>query len=267
MPLRNLLRKFPSAYYFLHINKTGGSSLNHIFRGIFPRSLICPAGLANDLAAIPLSRLSSYKYYSGHFGLSLPLMLPWIKRVRLRTFTVLRDPVNRSLSQLNAYFRTKQSTYCSDFVRSVECDVEKCLQNDRIVAALSNYQSKSLAVPIRLVQLSSIRQYGLSFQELLAQESRNFTEEELFERAVRSIQGFCFVGLTEKMDESYNRLCNIISLPPLDSVPKVNVSAVNPLTGLSYSLSRVDVSASVVRKLQEINKIDMKLYDRVVGNW
>lgn len=263
----NVLSRFSSAYYYLHINKTGGSSLNRIFRGIFPSPLICPAGLAQDLAAIPLSKLPSYKYYSGHFGLSLPLMLPLIKRLRLRTFTVLRDPVDRSLSQLNAYFRAQQGTYCSEFVRSVQCDADKCLQNERIVSALSNYQSKSLAIPIRSEQLSTIQRNGGSFQELLARASVGFTADELLGRAIRSLRKFCFVGLTEKMDESYSRLCKILGFPPEGCVPRVNVSAVNPLTGSIKSLGRNDVSASVIKKLEDINKLDLQLYDRVVADW
>lgn len=194
-------------------------------------------------------------------------MLPLIKRLRLRTFTVVRDPVERSLSQLNAYFRTKQNTYCSEFVRSVQCDLEKCLQNDRVVHALSNYQAKSLAVSVRLDKASFVPKYGGSFQELLAGASSYFTEDELFGRAVRSLESFCFVGLTEKMDESYNRLSSILGMPSLDCIPRVNVSAVNPLTGSANSLNRADVSGAVIRKLEEINKIDLKLYARVVSGW
>lgn len=265
--VRSLLKQFSTSYYYLHINKTGGSSLNRVFRGLFPKSLICPVGLARDLVDIPSSKLSIYRYYSGHFGLCLPVMLPWAKRLRLRTFTVLRDPIERSLSQLNAYFRTKQNTYCSDFVRSVQCDAEKCLQNDRVVAALSNYQAKSLAVSVRLDQCSLIQDYKGNFQEFLVGASADLTRDELFTRAVRSLGRFCFVGLTEKMDESCNRLSSVLDLPPLDSVPKVNVSAVDPLTGSANSLCTADVSSAVLRKLEDINQVDLKLYERVVGGW
>lgn len=265
--VRSLFKRFSSSCYYLHINKTGGSSLNRVLRGAFPESLICPAGLASDLVAIPSNKLSTYKYYSGHFGLCLPSMLPLVKRLRLRTFTVVRDPVDRSLSQLNAYFRTKQRNYCSEFVRSVQCDVEKCLQNDRIVGALSNYQAKSLAISVRLDKSSLIQKYGGSFQEFLAGVSGGITEDELFGQAVCSLKSFCFVGLTEKMDESCNRLSSILGMPSLGSIPRINVSAVDPLTGSSNSLSRAEVSSAVIRKLEEINKIDLRLYARVVSGW
>ena len=267
LKVKSLFKQFSSSYYYLHINKTGGSSLNRVFRGMFPKSLICPAGLARDLVAIPSNKLSTYRYYSGHFGLCLPVMLPLVKRLRLRTFTIIRDPVDRSLSQLNAYFRAKQNNYCSDFVRSVQCDVTKCLQNDRIVGALSNYQAKSLAVSVRLDQSSLIQKYGGSFQEFLGGVSCDLTEDELLRRALRSLENFCFVGLTEKMDESYKCLSSMLGMPSLDCIPQVNVSGVNPLTGSANSLSRADVSSAVIGKLEEINKIDLRLYERVIADW
>ena len=262
-----MLSQFSSAYYYLHINKTGGSSLNSVFRSIFPESCVCPAGLAADLISIPPKKLPVYKYYSGHFGLSLPLMLPLIKRLRLRIFTILRDPVDRSLSQLNAFFRAKQGTYCSEFVHSVRCDVGECLKNKRIVDALSNYQSKSLAVPVSLNQLFSVNNDGGNFQELLARSSTNFTQDDLFMRAIRSARSFCFVGLTEKMDESCERLSSSLGISQIDSVPKVNVSNVNPLTGFRNSLRRSDVSSSVIRKLEDINRVDIKLYEHIASKW
>ena len=69
------------------------------------------------------------------------------------------------------------------------------------------------------------------------------------------------------MDESYDRLSSILGMPSLDCIPRVNVSAVNPLTGSPNSLSRADVSDAVIRKLEEINKIDLRLYDRVISGW
>lgn len=261
-----MFRQFSSSLYFLHINKTGGSSFSSVIRSSFHESLVCPAGLAKELIYIPVKRLSTYRFYSGHFGLGLPMMMPLVKRLRMRVFTVLRNPVDRSLSQLNAYFRNS-GTYFNDFVRSVQCDVDKCLQNHRVVDALSNYQSKSLAVPVRLDHASLIQGCGGSFQELLAQASRGFTEDDLFDRACRSVEDFCFVGLTEKMDESSRRLSRVIGLPSVEVVPRSNVSAVNPCTGSVNFLSRNDISAAAIRRLEEINRVDLRLYESVARDW
>lgn len=262
-----MFSNYSSSYYYLHINKTGGSSFTKIIGKSVPENLICPAGLASELIEIPFKALAEYRYFTGHFGLALPSRLPFFKRLRLRTFTLLRDPVDRSLSQINAYYRAKHNSFYSEFVRSVECDVDKCLSNERIVRALSNYQAKSIAIPIRLERNILINQCFGNFQELLARASMSFTEDELLSMAVKSTKRFCFVGLTEKMDQSYSRLCRVLNISPLSAIPSVNVSAVNPLTGSTNSLARSDVSNAAIRKLEDINSVDMHLYERIASEW
>ena len=68
----------------------------------------------------------------------------------MNIFTLLTDPVDRSLSQINAFSRVKHNSYYSEFVRSVRCDVDKCLSNERVLQVLSNYQAKSLAISVNL---------------------------------------------------------------------------------------------------------------------
>ena len=69
------------------------------------------------------------------------------------------------------------------------------------------------------------------------------------------------------MNESYERLCKILKISLVSAIPSVNISAVNPLTGSANSLSRNDVSNAVIRKLEEINAVDIRLYQRVLSAW
>lgn len=255
-----------SPVYFLHINKTGGSSLSSVLKRNVDPSSICPAGLIEQLLELGESELSSFHYYSGHFGLALPLALPLRKRFRLKMMTLLRDPVARSVSQINAYYRNP-GTYFHEFVRSVDCDVDKCLENPELVQALANYQSKSLAIPLRL---SRLRRRGLpvpSFQVLLARESLAYSDDQIFSRAISALRRCFFVALSEKMDESVKRLTEIFDVPAVDFAPKVNVSSVNPDTGAKRAFGRRDLSGSALRRIEDINLIDQRIYDSVLKEW
>lgn len=254
------------SFYFLHINKTGGSAFSSIFSKNFAPEEICPAGLASQLLTVPSNQLPLYRYYSGHFGLGLPLLLPWVKKLRLHIFTILRHPVDRSLSQLNAYFRN-EGTYYHEAVKACDCDVDECLRDESITHALSNYQAKSLAVPLRLSKDSLIGDCKGSFQELLSRESLRFSEDELFALANKSLNKFCFVGLSEMMSESLRKLSDAYGFSSPKVVPKVNVSALNPSTGFANRLSRSQVSGSAIRVLESINKVDLRLYDQVLKSW
>ena len=102
---------------------------------------------------------------------------------------------------------------------------------------------------------------------MLARNSKNLSEDELLDLAIKSIGKFRFVVLTEKIDESYSRLCKILNILAVSAIPSINVSAVNPLTGSANSLSRNDVSSAALRKLEEINSADIRLYERVLSAW
>src|ERR1700761_8614243 len=74
--------------YFLHIPKTAGMSMRQIIRKRYGDGL-CPAVMWDDFFREPEWRSARYHAYHGHFGIELPRFLG----IRMRTFTLLRDPV------------------------------------------------------------------------------------------------------------------------------------------------------------------------------
>lgn len=78
---------------FLHLPKTGGTTLHHHFSQAFAKPEICPERFS-ALDAIPPETLATYRFFSGHFNFEQVRLIPG------RTFivTVLRDPVERILS-------------------------------------------------------------------------------------------------------------------------------------------------------------------------
>lgn len=96
----------PQRYFFLHIPKTAGIALygrlrNHFGAdAIYPlpadRSLVAASGDVAFLKASFDSHRNQLRVVTGHF----PLCVTDVLGERFRTFTVLRDPVERTLSLL-----------------------------------------------------------------------------------------------------------------------------------------------------------------------
>ncbi|HHN72818.1 MAG TPA: hypothetical protein ENK13_01885 [Thermopetrobacter sp.] len=79
---------------FMHVPKTGGTTLHAVFSRHFPPARTCPERW-NGLYGYTLEELLRYEYYSGHFDYYACLMIPARRR---RIVTILRNPVDRLLS-------------------------------------------------------------------------------------------------------------------------------------------------------------------------
>ena len=82
------------AVAFIHVPKTGGSSLQNLLRECFCRNRICPERL-NQLHFHSVAQLGWYDFFSGHFDYISKYFIP---RQNVRCLSILRDPIRRLIS-------------------------------------------------------------------------------------------------------------------------------------------------------------------------
>jgi len=96
-------------FFFIHVMRTGGTTLEQQLRRSFPRAQVYPnpdidfpAGDVmyhldvSYLLGLPVERLDTIRFFYGHF----PFVVTEMLDRDLVTFTLLRDPVDRTLSLL-----------------------------------------------------------------------------------------------------------------------------------------------------------------------
>jgi hypothetical protein len=81
---------------FLHIPKTGGTTIHAALDSYFAPERRCPERF-NSLHRYSAGELAGYRVFSGHFSLISCELIPGPKRI----FTMLRDPVERLISLYN----------------------------------------------------------------------------------------------------------------------------------------------------------------------
>lgn len=84
------------AFAFIHIPKTGGSTLSNLLRACFSAERICPERF-NQLHFHSVADLGRYDFFSGHFDY---LSKHFIPRQRVRCLSIFRDPIQRLVSRL-----------------------------------------------------------------------------------------------------------------------------------------------------------------------
>jgi hypothetical protein len=83
----------PPRVAFLHIPKTGGTSLAHLLEGAFTEEEIFPDRFGIGRHAVEY--LSGFRLFRGHYTLQDILLIPG----RVRVITVIREPRSRLISQ------------------------------------------------------------------------------------------------------------------------------------------------------------------------
>jgi hypothetical protein len=239
--------------YFYHIPKTAGMSVWHFLDQGFPCNDICPWWLWDQLITVARGELSNWKIFRGHF---LSHLAPYLCR-SLKTFTILRDPLERTISHFCHVRRAPDHPF---HLQARRMSLEEFCVHEETRHMVENYQAAYLAKapedPIGMAD--RISKDGLSRHEL--QERLQYPDDipdpaTLVRRAEQRLATFVAVGITEQLNESLHRVASALGCSAPEPFPPQNVNP-EPM-----SVSNLDQKTlTLIRKLTEV---DQYLYDSV----
>lgn len=231
---------------FLHIGKTGGSTLRKILHRNFKRSEVLlirseqrqssfrprrEESLA-DLAAMPGERLRQARLIEGHMIFGPHEFVPGPSTYT----TLLRKPVALAISQYRFVLRTPGHRL-HEVVTSERMTLEDYLRSG-VSLEVDNSQTRAISGDVSTP-------FGAVTRDMLEKAKRNIEEH------------FSVVGLTERFDETVVLLHNVFGW-----------------TRLTYTRVKVGpksqnetVSEPTIRHLEELNQYDIELYDFASGRF
>lgn len=211
-------RKAAPRVLFVHFTKTGGTTVHDVVSASLPNEVVCPiraepAGDPRD-AEVLTRDFAPYRFVSGHFSLARAFALQ--ERYGFELVTLLRDPVARIVSQYNF-------TKTHSLERHPDCaDPESPFRKQ--VAAIKTLPPEEF---FRSALCCTFASFNNTYVRSLSMPGHGDVPKpdeapmaDLAEVAVRALDRFSHVGLTEHLLDTVNFIRSRFGERPIDSVPR-----------------------------------------------
>lgn len=258
----------PPPAYFVHVPKTGGLSLARLLEDAYlpwDRVRLNPP----VMRTVSPERFRCFRFYhSFHQGRRL---LEMTGRPDLITITMVRDPVERSVSQmlyLQRVVREIPHTFTPEYLATVapivNASLEDCVEHEafaqacdsqiRTLGVMEDYTPLFKGSPDATSGRSVLRPYPLP--PLMDVDDKS----QLLANAKRWLSKIDVVGTTEQYGESVLMVSNLLGIPVPTKLPMLNV---NPGRGKRSSY-REQLPPQLVAQLEELTSYDQELYEFAV---
>lgn len=217
-----------SEIHFWHIPKTAGTSVAGMIRRAYPASECIPAHTARELVAMSADNVPNYNCYTGHF---FSILEPLVGR-RLPTVTILRDPVEQTLSLLRHCQRyVPGAGLLAPFLaRSLPVVWERFppirprIENAWCPVLMNNFQTRVLGSEIRVPDRLPKNFYGMTYPFLDPDFCSDRADlEALYERAVARLESMAVVGTVEQLPETVGLIFKLLGIEPPQLLAKDNI--------------------------------------------
>ena len=240
--------------FFIHIPKTGGTTIETLLIDAFERENVCPFSSESDFLSTELD-INKFKVFCGHNWYHTEQILP----KPLFIFSFLRDPVKRTISAYEHIKRAKDHGL-HDMVNNEAPTLWEYLNHRVFSIMIANPQTRIICADADYATIySQARKGEISIEKatsILTRISHTPPNQDQFDLAIARLEGLDFVGITEYFDISIRMLFQAMDKQAPASIPRMNPAPDQTTESLKkYSTQEIDL-------IRQMNEFDIRLYDR-----
>jgi hypothetical protein len=234
---------------FIHLQKTGGSSLRTMLERQFPAERCCPVR-DDKLHLLSVAELGQYDFYSGHFDRT---SLRFIPRDDIKTISLFREPRARLIS----FYRFLKSHPVRD-----EFANDPLMRFANELSAEDFFERSEIRVHVGVYNHYLI---ALGGSYAWFEYTRTSLTKEDFSRALeeakRQIRALTALGITERFSQSVEFISRALNLRPTPSIESVYVTEKLPLMDARFQqVDPVVMTPRLAEALAELTVYDDELY-------
>ncbi|MCU0886685.1 MAG: sulfotransferase family protein [Rubritepida sp.] len=238
---------------FLHVSRTGGTTLHAALAARFRPEEACPERF-NGLARIPAEALARYRFFSGHFTFETLRLIPAPRLV----VTVLREPRTRLVS-LYRFWRGHGPEHAvgNPLIRLARRhDLLSFLRSDRfvIVQDMDNRMTRQL---VGDVFASAPGRYARD----AAEGPREVPGAALLASARANLAAFDLLGFADALDAVHAAIAARMGWPPPPPLPRLNAGG----PGVPPPESPPPDPAAVAAALDRLTTLDRPLWEHALA--
>ncbi len=234
---------------FIHLQKTGGTTLRAFLERQFPADRICPVH-DNSLHLLSPAELGRYDFFSGHFDRS---SIRFIPRNNIRTVAMFREPRARLIS----FYR---------FLRSHPVRDE--FANDPFMRLANEVSAEEFYERPETRKLPAVNNHYLaalcgSFSRTRTNPDSAKTDFGLdsLENAKQQVRGLTAFGITERFNQSAEYICAVLGHSHPPSIAALHVTDDFPrLDGRFQRVEPVAMTSRLSAAFEELTKFDDDIY-------
>jgi|GEM_PF-2241441 len=231
---------------FMHIPKTGGTTLHNILAKHFYPDEICPEKL-NDLKKYPQNSLEKYRFFSGHFDRENIKYIPQNAKI----ITILREPKNRILSVY--YFWKAHRSEVIEKENLVEPRIAKKLN----LLEFLRYGDQGIPLHIDNVQVRTMlgKMYvGDKGEYLIA-------KDEALAKAIEYLDSLSAFGIMEEYLKTVNHFCTLLGIDTPDVIPVDKARSQLSQLNRFEAVKEEEITPEIAAELERLTDLDSQLYD------